>query len=239
MLVIPAIDIKDGKVVRLQKGDYNLSKEYNYSPVEVVNLYQENGFKRIHIVDLSGSKGEKPEIIEILKSIKNEHEIFVEFGGGIRNYNDINTLLDIGIDKLIIGSMCFFNKDDFEKSLITFGADKFILAADVLEDTVRVKGWTIDSSVNIVDHIHYGVSLGIEEYLITDISKDGMLQGPSFALYEKIQKTFPNIRIITSGGISCMDDIKILNADNYFAAVVGKAIYEGKVDLTELKKYAG
>lgn len=239
MLVIPAIDVKENKVVRLHKGDFEKVTVYDNSPEEVIDKFYEFGFKRIHIVDLNGSRDGKSGIIKLLRKIKRKYELEIEFGGGIRTSEDIEILIESGIDKLITGSMFFTNFDEFQEVVGKYGAKRFILAADVLNDIVKIKGWTESSGTDIFEFIRLGKTLGIEEYLITDILRDGTLSGPSFSLYKKIQGIHPDIRIITSGGVSNKDDIDKLAYEEYFAVVVGKAIYENKIDLEDLKKYAG
>ncbi|GJQ64082.1 MAG: 1-(5-phosphoribosyl)-5-[(5-phosphoribosylamino) methylideneamino] imidazole-4-carboxamide isomerase [Melioribacteraceae bacterium] len=238
MLAIPAIDIKNEKVVRLHKGDYDQVSVYSENPEAMIEKFVELGFRRIHIVDLEGSRDGKSGILQLLKKIKSKHNLVIEFGGGIRTIRDIEILIEYGIDKLIVGSMFFTNYKEFEKAVAIYGENRFILAADVLDRIVKIKGWTESSGKNVFEFITDGKRLGISEFLITDISLDGTLKGPSFALYNEIKEKISGIKIIASGGVSSMTDIKKLAAENYFAVVVGKAIYENKIDLEDLKKYA-
>lgn len=239
MLIIPAIDIKNGQVVRLHQGDYNQASIYESDPVFYVEKYLDAGFNRIHIVDLDGSKDSKPGLTGLVRTLKREYDFTLQLGGGIRTSEDIKIMIDSGVDKIIIGSMAFYAKEIFQSSVEFYGSDRFILAADVLNEVVRIQGWTVDTEVTIFNHIRYGVDLGIKEFLITDISKDGTLTGPSFELYEKIKNEYPDIDIIVSGGISSKDDLDKLKKADYFGTVIGKALYENKLTPGDLAKYAG
>ncbi len=238
MLIIPAIDIIEGKVVRLTKGDYSRKNEYSISPVEQAALFYGYGFKRIHIVDLTGSKEGKISVIPILKEIKASYPIEIEFGGGIRNCDDAVKLIDSGVDKVIIGSISVTGRKEFERTVEMVSPAKIIVSADVLEDEIMIEGWKKKGGVTIYEHIAYCTGLGLKEFLCTDISRDGMLKGPSFQLYTSLQRQFPAINIIASGGISSLQDLRDLKTMNLYAAVTGKAIYENKIDLKELKEIA-
>lgn len=239
MKIIPAIDILDNKLVRLEKGDYNSSKIYSEDPVEAAKRFYNAGFNLLHIVDLSGSKTGKISVTEIIKRIKNETKLKIQFGGGIRSVADAKKLIDSGIDKLIIGSISVSDKNEFEKIVLNVGTQKIIAAVDVKDDFVMIKGWTVDSNIKINDHINYCLSFGLETFLCTDIKKDGMLTGPNINLYKKLYKDFSSIKIIASGGVSNLKDLQKLSELDLYGAVVGKAIYENKIDLKELKKIAG
>lgn len=237
MLVIPAIDILNNKVVRLKKGDYNQVTEYSDSPVKQAQIFKEIGFGLIHVINLTGSRDGKFSINDLLKIIKNEIQIQIQFGGGIRSIDDVESLFEIGIDKIILGSLSITNKPEIENITSFYDPKKIIIAADVLNDLIRVKGWTENSGIKLIDHIKYCCDLGIQEYLCTDISRDGVMKGPNIELYKNLQKEFPGIKLIVSGGIRNLSDIKILNSHNFHAAVVGKAIYENKINLKELKQF--
>lgn len=239
MKIIPAIDILDNKLVRLEKGDYNSSKIYSEDPVEAAKRFYNAGFNLLHIVDLSGSKTGKISVTETIKRIKNETKLKIQFGGGIRSVADAKKLIDSGIDKLIIGSISVSDKNEFEKIILNVGSQKIIAAVDVKHDFVMIKGWTLDSNIKINDHINYCLSFGLETFLCTDIKKDGMLTGPNINLYKKLHKDFSSIKIIASGGVSNFKDLQKLSELDLYGAVVGKAIYENKIDLKELKKIAG
>lgn len=238
MLIIPAIDILNNSVVRLEKGDYNNVSLYNQSPLEQAKIYDELNFERIHIVDLEGSKKGNFNALKILADIKKETKLIIEFGGGVRNYDDVKKLIDAGADKIILGSLSVANKPELEKITKSFGTDKFIIASDVLDYKIRTHGWTQDSGIQIFDHIEYCSSLGLNTFLCTDINTDGMLTGPNFGLYKELAERFPEINIIASGGVSSIDDVKMLSRMNLYGVVIGKAIYEGKINLEELQNFA-
>lgn len=234
MIVIPAIDIIDGQVVRLEEGKYETSKSYSTSVLEQAKKYDEKGFEWVHIVDLVGSKSGEISVLEILKDIKESTKLKIEFGGGIRSLEDAELLLNSGVDRIIIGSLSIKDRLTFEKMVRTFGCDKFVVAADVQNEMIRIKGWTEETDIALDDHIRYCMSLCIRTFLVTDIAKDGKLGGPNFDLYKKLQSLFPSINLIVSGGVSNIDDVKIAENANYYATIVGKAIYENKLSLEEL-----
>ncbi|MCW8850796.1 MAG: 1-(5-phosphoribosyl)-5-[(5-phosphoribosylamino)methylideneamino]imidazole-4-carboxamide isomerase [Melioribacteraceae bacterium] len=238
MLVIPAIDIIDGKVVRLSKGEYDSVISYNKTPLEQAKIYDSLGFEWLHVVDLSGSKDGSINTTKIIEDIKNQTNLKIEFGGGIRTQNDVVKLNDLGVDGIIIGSMSVTNKTEFESIFELINPDKIIIAADVLDYTIRIKGWTEDSNIHLFDHIEYCKGLGIKNYLCTDIAVDGMLTGPSYTLYNETIKKYPEIELTASGGVSSMNDIIRLLELPLRGVVVGKAIYENKINLEELAKIA-
>jgi phosphoribosylformimino-5-aminoimidazole carboxamide ribotide isomerase len=238
MLVIPAIDIIDNKVVRLTKGDYNTSKIYSDNPIDLVDKFIQHGIKRIHIVDLEASKLGSFTCLNLLSRIKTNYKIEIEFGGGIRSINDIKTLSDIGIDYFILGSISVKNENEVSEMIKLFDKNRFIFAADVLNNEIKISGWTEASNISIEDYISKWVENGISNFLCTDISKDGMLIGPNFNLYKSIMKKFPKVDLIASGGISGLNDLIELEKNKIKYAVVGKAFYEGKISLEEMSKFA-
>ncbi|MCX6167784.1 MAG: 1-(5-phosphoribosyl)-5-[(5-phosphoribosylamino)methylideneamino]imidazole-4-carboxamide isomerase [Ignavibacteriales bacterium] len=237
MLIIPAIDILDGKVVRLQKGDFATAKSYSDHPVDQAKIYDESGFEWIHIVDLSGSKDGIITSLKILEEIKKNTKLKIEFGGGIRNVEDISKLFSIGVDKVVVGSLPVLDKPEFETVVETFPPDKIIIAADTKKGEVVVKGWSENSYLEISVYITQCKGYGINNYLITDIDKDGMLEGPNLRLYHGLKELFPDLFLIASGGIRGKKDLEDLKEYNCNAAIVGKAIYENKIDLKELSKF--
>jgi len=236
MIAIPAIDILENKIVRLKKGDYNQVTFYSKTPLEQVKLYESFGFEWVHIVDLSGSKDGQVNIGEILKQIKTETTVKIEFGGGIRNAESVEYLLNLGTDRIIIGSLSVKNKPVFEKIVSVYGADKFVVAADVNNGMIAVTGWLETTGVSLSSHIEYCKGLGIKTFLCTDISKDGMLAGLNMDLYKSAMREFPSINIIASGGVRDIEDIKKVAENNLYGVVIGKAIYENKIDLKELSQ---
>ncbi len=237
MLIIPSIDIYKDKIVRLKKGDFNNITYYSNSPFDQSKLYESLGFKLIHIVDLEGSKTGKFTAISSIKEIKKNTHLEIEFGGGIRNAKNVDDLFSAGIDYVVIGSLSIKNKNEFENIVKDNPADKIIVAADVNNEMIRVTGWTEETETSIYSHIDYCREQGINKFLVTDISRDGMLSGTNKILYEKILKNKPGINLIASGGIKDIEDIKSLEGINPYGVIVGKAIYENKIDLKELTKF--
>ena len=235
MKIIPSIDILDGKVVRLLKGNYEQVTVYSDSALNQAKLFEQSGIKRIHIVDLLGSKKGEFFVLDEIKKIKKETDLIIQFGGGIRSFKDAENLFNVGIDKIVTGSLSVNNKPEFERICNIFSADKIIVAADVIDEKIAIKGWTENSEISINEHINYCLNLGVNEFLITDISKDGMLTGPAFDLYEKLQNKFPSIKLIASGGVSCLADLQKLKEMNLYAGIVGKAYYEKIISLEEMK----
>ena len=238
MLIIPAIDILDGKLVRLEKGDYQTHKIYSDNPFEVAKEFAEHRFDLIHIVDLSGSKDGRINTIELLKKIKSELNIKIEFGGGIRSLEDVKKLVDSGVDKVVIGSISITNKHEFENIVKVIGSGKIIAAIDSEDGLIKVKGWTEQTNVTIENHIDYCLSLNVDTFLCTDIKKDGMLTGPNINLYKNLMDKFSISKIIASGGVSRIEDVIELKEQNLYAVVIGKAIYENKINLKELAELA-
>ncbi len=236
MIIIPAIDILDNKIVRLRKGDFNNVEFYPSSPLEQAKLYESYGFEWLHLVDLNGSRTGIISVSEIILEIKSKTNLKIEFGGGIRNNENVTTLLALGVDKVIVGSVSILDKNEFEKIILNVGADKIIVAADVKDKIIAVKGWTENTSVSIYEHIEYCKSKGLDTFLCTDISTDGMLIGTNLKLYEKLLKSFPGIKLIASGGVKDINDVIALYDLNVYGVVIGKAIYENKIELKELIK---
>lgn len=238
MLVIPAIDIINNQAVRLSKGDFNSSKVYSSNPIDLVKTFAQAGFKRIHIVDLEASKLGSFTCLNLLKKIKNTFDIKIEFGGGIRSKEDISLLRNIGIDYFILGSISVKNELIVKEIIESFPKEEFIFAADVLDNDIKISGWTESSNITLNQYIDKWNMLGIKNYLCTDISKDGMLQGPNFGLYNRIISEYPKIDVIASGGISKVEDLENLKRNKVKYAVVGKAFYENKISLEELSNFA-
>jgi phosphoribosylformimino-5-aminoimidazole carboxamide ribotide isomerase len=238
MKIIPAIDILDNKLVRLEKGKFQSSKIYSDNPLEVAKTFDGFGFEWLHIVNLSGSKSGKISTIDLLDEIKNHTRLKIQFGGGIRSLADAKQLINY-VDRIIIGSLSVTDKNEFEKIISEIGEQKIICAVDVKDEKVMIKGWTVDSELTLQNHIDYCSSVGIKNFLVTDIQRDGMLSGPNIILYSKLITNYPSLNFIASGGISSYDDLINLKKINAYAVVVGKAIYENKISLKELKEIAG
>lgn len=236
--LIPAIDIIDGKCVRLTKGDYDSKTIYSDNPAEMAQRFEQVGFKRLHIVDLDGAKSKHIVNTHVLKAITSSTNLTVDFGGGIKTDDDIEKAFDNGAAMVTIGSVAISNPDLFARWLDKYGAERIILGADVRKGKISINGWKEDSSTDLLPFLKYYVEKGVKTVLCTEISKDGMLSGPATALYESIMKEYPQIHLIASGGVSCIDDIRRLNEKDIPAVVFGKSIYEGKIDLEELVEWS-
>ena len=234
--IIPAIDLIDGKCVRLTKGDYSLKKEYSASPLDMALRYQDIGISRLHLVDLDGAKSSSPKNLHVLEEIATRTSLDIEWGGGIKSDEALRDAFNAGAGHLIIGSVAVSNPDLFARWLQTYGGDRLILGADVSEGRVAINGWLEQSELTIDTLIERFRPYGMREVICTDITKDGMLQGPTFDLYSRLQGDYPEQDIIVSGGISSMDDIYRLDEMGLRHVIVGKAIYEGRIGLEELKK---
>ena len=235
--VIPAIDLIDGKCVRLTKGDYNQKKQYDASPLDMARRYQDIGIRRLHVVDLDGAKSSSPKNLHVLEQIAIGTSLEIEWGGGIKSDQALYDAYNAGADYLIIGSVAVSKPDLFARWLEEYGGNRLILGADVNDGRVAINGWLKKSDQTIDALIDRFVPNGLREVICTDIAKDGMLQGPTFDLYARLQEKYPEQDIIVSGGISKMDDIRRLNEMNLRHVIVGKAIYEGRITLEELKQF--
>lgn len=235
--VIPAIDIIDGKCVRLTQGDYAQKIIYNEDPFEVAKAFQDAGIKRLHLVDLDGAKQKKIINHKVLEKIAKNTQLIVDFGGGIQSDEDIQMAFDFGAKMITGGSIAVKNKEMFLGWLEKYGPEKIILGADAKNEMIAISGWQESAEVSVFDFLEDYLKCGIKYTISTDVAKDGLLQGPSFDLYEKMQDRFVDLNIITSGGVSQMSDIEQLNEGGYFGVIVGKAIYEGKISLKELEKF--
>lgn len=234
MLIIPAIDIIDGKCVRLTQGDYAQKKVYNENPAEVARSFSDAGFTRLHLVDLDGAKAGKIVNYKVLENVVAAVDMEIDFGGGIKQQEDVELVLNSGAKFATVGSIAVKNPVLFSAWIELFGADKFLLGADVRNECITASGWLESTAVNVFDFIQQNIDKGIRNIFCTDVSKDGLLQGPSIDLYKKIIARFPSINFIASGGVSSIDDLLELNKIGCSGAIVGKAIYEGKISLEEL-----
>ncbi len=236
MRIIPAIDIIDGECVRLTQGDYGKVKVYREDPVEVAKEFQDADLEYLHLVDLDGAK--KGEVVnwKVIQKIQGETALNVDFGGGVKTDDEVQSLLDLGISQINIGSLAVKEPEKFIGWLKKFGSENFILSADVKGENVSINGWLESTDFRLFDLVSKFEGHGLEYLCVTDIATDGMLIGPNFGLYKKLKSRFPKIKIIASGGVSSIDDLRELKYINVFGAIVGKAIYEGKIKLEELKK---
>ncbi|MBP3573655.1 MAG: 1-(5-phosphoribosyl)-5-[(5-phosphoribosylamino)methylideneamino]imidazole-4-carboxamide isomerase [Prevotella sp.] len=232
--LIPAIDIIDGKCVRLTKGDYNNKTIYNNNPVEVAREFEALGFKRLHVVDLDGAKSKHIVNAQVLKDITSATSLTVDFGGGIKSDEDIETALANGAEMVTIGSIAVTNPDLCQKWIEQYGAERIILGADVRDRKISINGWMDNSEEELITFLKKYIDMGVRNILCTDISKDGTLQGPATSLYKEIIETFPEVYLIASGGVSSNEDIIELENNSIPAVVFGKAFYEGKIDVSKL-----
>ena len=235
--VIPAIDLIDGKCVRLTKGDYNQKKQYDASPLDMALRYQDIGIRRLHVVDLDGAKSSSPKNLHVLEEIAIRTSLEIEWGGGIKSDQALYDAYNAGADYLIIGSVAVSKPELFARWLDEYGGGRLILGADINDGRVAINGWLEKSKQTIDALIDRFIPHGLREVICTDISKDGMLQGPTFDLYARLQAKYPEQDVIVSGGISKMDDIQRLDEMHLRHVIVGKAIYEGRITLEELKQF--
>jgi phosphoribosylformimino-5-aminoimidazole carboxamide ribotide isomerase len=232
--LIPAIDIIDGQCVRLTKGDYDQKKVYADSPADVAKEFEYLGFKRLHVVDLDGAKSKHIINSDVLRRITTETNLIVDFGGGIKTDEDIEKAFEAGASMVTVGSIAVTQPDLFMGWLEKYGADRIILGADVRNGMISINGWKDDSAESLLPFLRKYIDAGVRNVLCTEISKDGTLQGPAIDLYREVMTAYPALHLIASGGVSCIDDIRALDAAGIPAVVFGKAIYEGKINLKEL-----
>lgn len=233
--LIPAIDIIDGKCVRLTKGDYGQKKVYNDDPVAQAKEFEKLGMKRLHVVDLDGAKAKHVVNVDVLRGITAATGLKVDFGGGIKSDDDIEKAFVAGASLVTIGSIAVSQPDTFMRWLDRYGADKVILGADVRNGLVSINGWKEDTSEKLLPFLARYVKAGVKNVLCTEISRDGTLSGPSTDLYREVMEAFPGIHLIASGGVGRNEDIIELDEAGIPAVVFGKAWYEGKINLEELK----
>lgn len=234
MELIPAIDLIDGKCVRLTKGDYDQKKVYNEDPVAQAKEFEKMGFKRLHMVDLDGAKSHHIVNDKVLRAVTEATSLIVDFGGGIKTEEDIEKAFDAGAAMVTVGSVAVTNPKLFLGWLEKYGADKIILGADVRNGKISINGWKEDSDESLTDFLRTYVDHGIKNVLCTEISKDGTLAGPAIDLYKDIMRAYPDMHLIASGGVSSTEDILQLDKDNIPAVVFGKAYYEGRIDVARL-----
>lgn len=234
MRLIPAIDIIQGQCVRLSKGDFNTKKVYNLNPIEVAKSFENNGIKHLHLVDLDGAKSQHIVNYKILESICTKTNLKVDFGGGLKSDNDLRIAFESGAHQITGGSIAVKQPEIFNAWLQDYGSDKIILGADCKDQKIATSGWLETSALNVISFIKNYEEKGISYVICTDISKDGMLEGTSNELYEKIINE-TNVKLIASGGVSNIDDLVQLKALGCEGAIIGKAIYEGKITLKQLQ----
>jgi phosphoribosylformimino-5-aminoimidazole carboxamide ribotide isomerase len=236
MEIIPAIDIIDGKCVRLTQGDYSQKKIYNEKPLEVAREFEDAGLKRLHLVDLDGAKAGTVKNWKVLETIAGKTSLVIDFGGGIKTEKDVHIVLGSGAAFATVGSIAVKDENEFSRWLEVIGPDKFLLGADVKEEKIAVAGWQETTDIWIYDFIEKYIEKGVQQLFCTDVSKDGKLEGPAVELYKNITSKFPSLHFIASGGVSEMKDLDELEEAGCKGVIIGKAIYEGRISLTELRK---
>lgn len=235
--IIPAIDIIGGECVRLTQGDYDQKKTYFKDPVEVARAYENAGIRRLHVVDLDGAKASEPKNLAVLEAIVKNTSLDVEFGGGIKSADSLKRVFDSGARYAICGSIAVTNPEMFESWLTEFGGDRIVLGVDTKNGFVATHGWLKTSEATAADLTERFSKFGLKELICTEISHDGMLQGVDASMYVDLQNRFPDVKVIVSGGVSCIQDIIDLDSNSLQAVIVGKAIYEGRITLDQIAQF--
>lgn len=237
MQIIPAIDLINGQCVRLEQGDYARKTNYAEDPLEMAKAFEDAGVARLHLVDLDGAKAGRVINLNVLERIAAHTSLQIDFGGGVKTEADVQKVLDAGAQWVAVGSMAVKSADTMQQWFETFGASRFFIGADVRGTQLAVSGWLEQTQVEIVPFIQQYMAKGVAAFFCTDISRDGLLQGPSVELYAKLLRQCPGLQLTASGGVSGMDDLVQLQQTGCTAAIVGKAIYEGRISLADLKQW--
>jgi len=237
MRIIPSIDIIEGKCVRLSQGDYSKKTVYSSSPFEMAQRFEDHGINFLHLVDLDGAKSSKIINYKILEQIALKTALNVDFGGGLKSVEDVRIVFESGASQVTLGSIAVSDPDTFIELFQNYGSEKIILGADFLNNKIKTNGWLNDSGNDLIDFLDYHVSKGVKYVIPTDISKDGMLKGPSLDSYKNILKSFKDVCLIASGGISDIKDLEDLKEIGCEGAILGKAIYENKIELKSLMNF--
>ncbi len=235
--IIPAIDIIEGKCVRLTKGDYDTKKIYNEDPLEVARKFEDHGIKRLHVVDLDGAKAGHIINYRTLEKIAGKTNLVIDFGGGLKTSEDLRIAFESGAQMITGGSIAVKNPEEFTSWITKYGVEKIILGADAKDKKIAVSGWQEATSEELIPFVKKYRDKGIEKVICTDISKDGMLEGPATELYRKMMEEIPGLYLIASGGVSSIEDIEKLQEAGIPAVILGKAIYEGRISLKELERF--
>lgn len=237
MRIIPAIDIIDGKCVRLSKGDYTTKKIYSESPLEVAKEFENHGIEHLHLVDLDGAKSKHIVNHKVLEQIATHTSLKIDFGGGLKSDEDLHIAFESGADQITGGSIAVKDPVTFLRWINKYGSEKIILGADTNNEKIAISGWQEESNEELIPFILNYQEKGVTHVICTDISKDGMLQGPSFELYKKILENIPKIKLIASGGISCFEELPKLAELGCEGTIIGKAIYEKRISLKQLEEF--
>ena len=236
--IIPAIDIIDGKCVRLSKGDYDSKKVYNENPLEVAKMFEYHGIRRLHLVDLDGAKAHRIINYRVLEKIAGQTSLIIDFGGGIKSESDATIAFECGAGMITGGSIAVKNPEIFEDWIKKIGPDRIILGADCREKKIAVTGWMEDTTEDVIPFIEKWREKGINKVICTDINKDGMLNGVAIELYREILEATPGVTLIASGGVSSLEDVELLEKSGIPGVIIGKAIYEGKIKPGDLLKFS-
>jgi len=237
MQLVPSISVINGKTTRLTKGDFSKEKIYENSPIDIAKQFEDHGVSRIHLIDLDGARKGTSINYDILHVISAYTDLTINFTGGIHTDGDVLKAFEYGAESITAASVAISNKQLFSNWMMSYGREKIALAADSLDGFIKIRGWQKGTDINLFDHITYFYDRGLKYLKTTDISRDGALTGPSFNLYEKLLKVFPNLSIFASGGVRDMDDIKRLQDIGLYGAIFGKAFYEGAISLSEIDKF--
>ncbi|GJM61077.1 MULTISPECIES: 1-(5-phosphoribosyl)-5-[(5-phosphoribosylamino)methylideneamino]imidazole-4-carboxamide isomerase [Persicobacter] len=238
MEIIPAIDLIDGQCVRLTQGDYAQKKVYESDPLKMAKSFEAAGIQRLHLVDLDGAKARKITNDAVLKRVAENTALHIDFGGGLRTDEDLKIAFESGAKQITGGSIAVKDPETFKRWIQDFGGDKIILGADVHGENIAVSGWAESSDRKLLPFLEEYLGLGLQYVICTDVSKDGLLQGPNVALYQKILAAFPEVKLIASGGVAEFDDLKRLEDIGVYGTIVGKAFYEGRISLEQLASFA-
>lgn len=237
MYIIPAIDIIDGKCVRLTQGDYAQKKVYNEDPLAVAKSFEDAGVERLHLVDLDGAKASKIINYPVLEKIATQTNLKIDFGGGLKSDEDVKIAFESGAQQITGGTIAVKNPDTFLNWLKEYGTEKIILGADTKNGHIAVSGWQEESTLELLPFLNDYSAKGIQYVICTEISKDGMLQGSAQSLYQQILTELPYLKLMASGGVSSIEDLQALKKMGCYGAIIGKAIYEGKITLSELQNF--
>jgi phosphoribosylformimino-5-aminoimidazole carboxamide ribotide isomerase len=235
--VIPTMDIIDGRCVRLSMGDYSKKREYSNNPLDQAKRFEDIGFKKLHFIDLDGAKSLEPCNLEVVEKIAQNTKLSIQFGGGVKSEESAERVFSAGVKKIIIGSLAVTNPSSVLKIINSYGIERVILGLDLLDGRIAVNGWLDIVDNNVKPLLKYYISKGISSVICTDISKDGMLMGPSFNLYASLSMEFPDVDIVASGGIRSVSDLELLKCCGIREAIVGKALYEGDITNNEIVRW--
>ncbi len=237
MDLIPAIDLIEGKCVRLTEGNYNTKVIYNEDPLEVAYSFQEIGLNRLHLVDLDGARLGQPQNLKVLEKLASKTSMSIDFGGGLKTTEQVNSVFNAGASQIAVGSIAVKNPEEFSSWIAKFGADKIILGADVKNEKIAVGGWLETTDVWLIDFLKQNLDAGVKQVFVTDINHDGKLQGPAISLYRKVLEEIPELHLIASGGVASMNDLEQLLETGLKGVIIGKALYEGRIVLNDLKRF--